>query len=301
MLYAGKLKYDTATAISLGRREQQEDAIITDFPAGSGMGIVVLADGMGGHAAGDVASKIVVTEVFSELKLQSGDSSRMERRMGDILQDAAYGANECVGEYSSRKTDDAVMGATLLAPVIIEDRLFWISVGDSPLYLLRDGGLVRLNEDHAIGSQIEYLVGNGLMRREEALSYPDQNCLTSVIFGADIPQIDCPSEPFQLAAGDIVIAASDGLLVLVEERIAEIISPLQSQSAQEIGAQLMRAIEAEDDPFQDNVSFCVIKVLHNRAPAMVAPEGFSRPRMVHQKSEGAAMWAFVPVQGSVTG
>jgi len=78
------LQYDVASAISLGKRDVQEDAIICDFPLGSELGFAVLADGMGGHAAGDIASKIVVTEVFSELKLQSGDPKGME---GDIAED----------------------------------------------------------------------------------------------------------------------------------------------------------------------------------------------------------------------
>ena len=65
-------RFDVASAICQGR-DYQEDAIVTDFPFGSDSGVVVLADGMGGHAAGDVASKIVVTEVFSELKFESAN------------------------------------------------------------------------------------------------------------------------------------------------------------------------------------------------------------------------------------
>ena len=63
-------RYDVATALGLGQRELQEDALVTDFPAGQDVGFVVLADGMGGHAAGELASAILVTEVFAELKFK---------------------------------------------------------------------------------------------------------------------------------------------------------------------------------------------------------------------------------------
>ncbi|MDU8927839.1 SpoIIE family protein phosphatase [Alisedimentitalea sp. MJ-SS2] len=260
MLHAGNLQFDTATLINQGRRERQEDAVIADFPSGSPVGLMVLADGMGGHDAGDVASKIVVTEVFSELKLQSGNPGDLEDRIGDVLHGAMHGANECVGLYSQTKVDDFVMGATLLATVLIENRLFWVSVGDSPLFLLRRNELRRLNDEHAVGSQIDYLVETGQMRRDEALTYPDQNCLTSVIVGGEIPQVDCPAAPLQLIEGDILIAASDGVLVLSDERIAEIARAERRHSAQRIADALMSEIIEADDPSQDNVSFGIVKV-----------------------------------------
>ena len=301
MPHVDKFRYDTATLISQGRRERQEDAIISDFPTGSQMGFVVLADGMGGHDAGDVASKIVVTEVFSELKLRSGDPDLMEAHIGEVLHEAAHGANDCVSAFSDDRDDDSVMGATLLAPVLIEDRLFWISVGDSPLYLMRDGVLRRLNEDHAIGSQIDYLVTSGLMRRDEAENYPDQNCLTSVIVGREIPQIDCPDTPFQLIEGDILIAASDGLLVLSDERIAEIIRPVQKFSSEAIGAAIMGEIEALDDPHQDNVTFCVVKVLGQQTASIHPRDAGTRARMFTRREGSVTIVASVSGAASAAG
>ncbi|MDQ2090886.1 PP2C family protein-serine/threonine phosphatase [Marimonas arenosa] len=301
MLPMDKFSYDAATAISQGRRDRQEDALISDFPSGSGVGFAVLADGMGGHAAGDVASKIVVTEVFSELKLQSGDVAEMESRIGEILRDAAIGANDCVGLYSQERPDDQLMGATLLAPVLIEDRLFWISVGDSPFYLMRDGVLSRLNEDHAVGSQIDFLVASGLMERDEALNHPEQDSLTSVLVGEEIPQIDCPAKPFQLAEGDILVAASDGLLVLGEEDLARILRPLRHRPAEEIAAALMTAIENADDPHQDNVSLCVIRVVRPGTTAPVGVEDSLRRKVLRQDHGDVTIVARVSNRASATG
>jgi len=217
------LQYDVASAISLGKRDVQEDAIICDFPLGSELGFAVLADGMGGHAAGDIASKIVVTEVFSELKLQSGDPKGMEGDIAEVLLGAALAANDCIGAHADAEPGTEGMGATLVAPVLMQNRLYWISVGDSPLFLYRNGSLTQLNEDHSMAPQIDYLVRTGVMEPETALNHPDRNCLTSVLAGNEVPRIDCPATPVQLMDGDIVIAASDGLQFLENPEIADIL------------------------------------------------------------------------------
>jgi len=251
--------YDAATAISLGRRERQEDAVAADFPAGAGTGFAVLADGMGGHAAGDVASKIVVTEVFSDLKLRAGDPDAMEDRIGEVLQAAADGANACLGEYTGCRPESQGMGTTLLAPVLFHDRLYWISVGDSPLYLFRGGRLIRLNAEHSMAAEFENLVAQGRMAAAEAASHPDRHCVTSVLTGAGIRRIDCRSAPVRLRGGDIVLAASDGLQFLEEAEIAAVLAAERHSASARIGAALMQQLELLNAPEQDNAALCVIK------------------------------------------
>lgn len=264
--FLAKTRYDVASAISIGRRDCQEDAIIADFPQGAEHGFVVLADGMGGHAAGDIASKIVVTEVFSELKLQSGDPGQFEGNITRILRNAASVANECVLSHATSYPRTNGMGATLLAPVLLKDRLYWISVGDSPLFLFRDGHLSQLNEDHSLAPQIDHMVRSGLMPEERGRNHPDRNCLTSVLIGLDIPRVDCPEEPVALKAGDIVVAASDGLQFLGNDQIAEILDGHTSSTSAEITAALMQRIETLGDPDQDNVSFSVIRLYRPGGP-----------------------------------
>ncbi|MCF6233713.1 MAG: protein phosphatase 2C domain-containing protein [Rhodobacteraceae bacterium] len=266
------LVYDVASAISLGQREVQEDAIICDFPIGAPFGFAVLSDGMGGHAAGDIASKIVVTEVFAELKLQSGNPEAMENGIVTILQGAATSANDCIRVHAGNDKTTRGMGATLVAPVLMADRLYWVSIGDSPLFLFRDGTLKQLNQDHSMAPQIDFLARVGMIKTDAATSHPDRHCLTSVLAGHDIARIDCPETAVKMHHGDIVIAASDGLQFLENSKISEVLTELAFATSAEISTALLCALEQLGDPDQDNVSFCVIKVLDTAEPARKATD-----------------------------
>ena len=253
-------RYDVASGISQGARDYQEDAITADFPVGAEAGFVVLADGMGGHAAGDVASKIVLTEVFSELKFHFADVGAFEARAPEILRGVADLANETLRQHTRSHPETDGMGATLVVPALVENRLWWISVGDSPLFLYRNGRLSQLNEDHSMAPQIDFMVKSGLMDPQVAANHPDRNCLISVLMGTRIPKIDCPTKPFALMAGDIVVCASDGLQFLTNAQIEKVLAKYRKTRSTEIAERLLGELIRLDDPDQDNISFTVIKV-----------------------------------------
>ena len=257
-------RFDVASAICQGGRDYQEDAIVTDFPFGSDSGVVVLADGMGGHAAGDVASKIVVTEVYSELKFQSANFTDFEMEIPQFLTAAAVNANNCVRQHVKENPDTRGTGATLVSLVLIENRMFWMSVGDSPLYHFRGGKLKQLNEDHSMAPQIDFMVKSGLLDPIAGKNHPDRNCLTSVILGERVAKSDCPRTPFELQVGDIVVVSSDGLQYLEEPHIQKILHRYRRRKSAEIAGYLLEAIEALADPDQDNCTFSVIKLNHNK-------------------------------------
>ena len=255
-------RYDVASGLAQGGRDYQEDAIVTDFPYGMDSGVAVLADGMGGHEAGDVASKIVVTEVFSELKFRSATFADAEDRIPNCLVHATAAANATILDYVKTNPEARGMGATLVSLVLIENRMFWMSVGDSPLYVLRDGKLRQLNEDHSLAPQIDFMVEQGLIDSETAKNNPDRNCLTSVIMGQQIPKSDCPPTPFELKLGDVVVVSSDGLQYLGDEKLQKVLHRYRRRKSAEIAGHLLEAIAALGDPDQDNVSFSVIKLNH---------------------------------------
>ncbi|MEO1640650.1 MAG: protein phosphatase 2C domain-containing protein [Pseudomonadota bacterium] len=257
-------RFDVASAICQGGRDYQEDAIITDFPFGADSGLVVLADGMGGHAAGDVASKIVVTEVFSELKFESANFADFESEIPTFLTSSAVNANGVVREHVTAHPETKGMGATLVSLVLVENRMYWMSIGDSPLFHFRNGKLQQLNEDHSMAPQIDFMVKSGLLDEEAGRNHPDRNCLTSVILGDRVAKSDCPKTPFELQVGDIVVVSSDGLQYLEDAKIQKILHRYRRKKAAEIAGYLLEAIEALADPDQDNCTFSVIKLNHNK-------------------------------------
>lgn len=260
--------FDAATALSKGERDYQEDALISDFAKGSDAGFVVLADGMGGHAAGDVASKIVVTEVYSDLMFLRGDVEAFEAEMKERLFHAAMGANGCLKDHVEAYPETQGMGATLVASVIVGGNLYWISIGDSPLFLFRDGVLKQLNEDHSMAPQIDFMVETGLLAPEEARNHPDRNILTSVLFGAEVPQIDCSGDPVALQNNDILIVASDGLQFLSNKAIETVLRNNARKQSAQIVDELLETVLDLRDPDLDNVSFSVVKVSDSSADAI---------------------------------
>ena len=266
-------RFDVASAICQGGRDYQEDAIVTDFPFGTDTGVVVLADGMGGHAAGDVASKIVVTEVYSELKFQSANFVQQEKDIPTFMAMAASGANAQVRDHVKDNPAVRGMGATLVSLVIVENRMYWMSIGDSPLYMLRNGKMEQLNEDHSMAPQIDFMAQQGLLDPEAAKNHPDRNCLTSVILGERVAKSDCPTKPFELKLGDIIVVSSDGLQYLEDPKIQKILHRYRRRKSAEICGHLLEAIETLADPDQDNCSFAVIKLNHNKPmERVIAPK-----------------------------
>ncbi len=276
------IRFDVASVLNRGCRDYQEDAIATDFSVGADFGYAVLSDGMGGHAAGDVASKIVVTEVFSELKFQSSNIEEFAENVVDVLQSAAISANACMAAHTSSNPDTAGMGATLVAPVFVRDSLFWISIGDSPFYLFRDGILTQLNEDHSLGPHIDYMVRSGMMSEDVGRNHPDRNALTSVLIGETIERIDCPATPVRVKDGDIFVVASDGLQFLSNREIRTVLETKSDKDAREIAEVLLEKLKDLDDPEQDNISFSVIKTAVTESKTNGHRANFDRDETPHE-------------------
>lgn len=253
-------RFDVASALDLGSRDTQEDALITDFPVGDDCGCVILSDGMGGHTAGDVASNIVVTEVFSDLKFHRPGLEGYAAELPSIMAQAAREANKTLGEFVLSHPGSYGMGATLLAAAMVGPDLYWASVGDSPLYLFRGGELRRLNSDHSMAPQIDLMAAMGMLTADAARLHPDRNMLISAIFGGDIVKMDVPETAFPMQTGDIVIAASDGLQSLSDAAIRDLLDNHSEETSAGIAQALLQALKERSDPDQDNISFAVIKV-----------------------------------------
>ena len=214
--------------------------------------MLVLADGMGGHAGGAEASKTVV-EGFQDAFHHDADS------VADRFNAGVTAANERVREKQEADPNLSEMGATLVAAVVLGADLYWVSVGDSLLWVFRDGRLHRLNADHSMRPVLQDLVELGRMTEEEALADPRANQLRSVIYGDAIPMIDMNAEGFGLERGDLVVLASDGLETLPDEALAEVIKA-GADDAERIVEALLDAIAGAGRPGQDNTTILVYRV-----------------------------------------
>ncbi|MGR3512406.1 MAG: PP2C family protein-serine/threonine phosphatase [Paracoccaceae bacterium] len=257
-------RFDVASALDRGGRDYQEDSLVSDFAVGDDLGIVVLADGMGGHSAGDIASKTVVTEVFSELKFHSDLFFDHPEHLPQLMQGAITNANDCIRDAITENPESRGMGSTVIAAVLAGTKMYWSSVGDSPLYHYRSGQLEQVNEDHSMAPQIDAMVAAGAIRPEDAKMHPDRNSLTSAVAGGKIARMDNRGLALSLKAGDIVVVSSDGLQFLEDKVIAKIITRNRRKPSADIANALLQAVKGLEDPEQDNISFAVIKVRHEK-------------------------------------
>lgn len=257
---AKMLEFDTATAAIIGKREYQDDSVVASLPTGQGSGFAIVADGIGGHAAGDVASSIATSEVFTHLKMHQKLIEEGSVNVPFMLRTAAESANQKLAEHVDLHPETKGMGTTLLVPVIRGDKMSWLSIGDSPLFLLRGGALRQLNKVHSMAPQIDMMVKSGAMSEEKSKDHPDRHALLSVVNGEEIAEIDCPSSPVGLKPGDVIIVASDGLLSLASSVIAKTLMTSADGRSADIVDALLRAVKDADQPNQDNTTIVVIKV-----------------------------------------
>ncbi|MCG6883997.1 MAG: protein phosphatase 2C domain-containing protein [Silicimonas sp.] len=257
-------RFDVASALDRGGRDYQEDSLVSDFAVGDDCGIVVLADGMGGHSAGDIASKTVVTEVYSELKYHSDMFFDHAEHLPQLMLNAITNANDCIREAMTENPESRGMGSTVVAVVMAGNKLYWSSVGDSPLYHYRAGKMDLVNEDHSMAPQIDAMVAAGSIKAEDAKTHPERNCLTSAVAGGKIARIDNRGLSLELKAGDIIVVSSDGLQFLEDKVIAKIITRNRRKPSADIANALLQAVKGLEDPEQDNISFSVVKVRHEK-------------------------------------
>ncbi|MFZ1642384.1 MAG: protein phosphatase 2C domain-containing protein [Candidatus Contendobacter sp.] len=233
-----------------GNRSQQEDDYgVFKLPAELEAGdlLLVLADGMGGEQAGARASALAVRGFVGAYDRASAVAipDRLEQTLAHVNERMARDvAIDPQGLHG--------MGCTLLAVVLAEEGLYWISVGDSPLWLWRQGRLYRLNQDHAYRSVLAYQVSSGEISAADAARHPDRNALISAVTGTELELVDLPRQPYPLEPDDQILLASDGLLTLDEKEIAAVLS--RARAEDHPCRQLLAAVAGRRNLHQDNVT-----------------------------------------------
>lgn len=241
------------------RSSQQDDAAIVNWP--NGFSLSILADGMGGHAGGAEASQLVVN-TFRQHFVDSAESDIRQRFLS-----ALSAANLAIFEYTQQHPELEGMGSTFLAVVFDGTAIQWISVGDSPLWLYRDGAITQLNENHSMATVLAKQVEEGLISAEEAASSPERSQLLEAILGKDIKMLDAPEETFPVQAGDIIILASDGVETCSLDELQELLSTASKKSdthAESLVASILSKVDEHQRASQDNSTLNIIRIVSDQ-------------------------------------
>ncbi len=253
-----RLEFECAGAAIKGARPYQEDTFDTWRPnaaakAGAKPLLAVLSDGMGGHVAGEIASKLACTHY---VKAFSSEQGPVERR----LEHSLVASNDAIDNAIRKDGSLKGMGCTLVAAYLDREGLRWVSVGDSMLLLFRNGELHRLNADHSLGALLDKHAEANIITQEEARSSPQRRTLRSALIGAPIGLRELTLRPTPLQHGDWLIIASDGLETLSGNEKASIISQHSDGPAKDLIKTLLREVTRRRVENQDNTSVVVVRV-----------------------------------------
>lgn len=227
-------------------RKCNEDAIDLSVP-----GLFILADGMGGYEGGQIASSLAVKQTAAFLADKKEDFSE------EAMKQAVLFANEEILRKKEEEPGLSSMGTTLEAAALAGDQLFWAHVGDSRLYVWKDGELTQITEDH---SYVMQLVREGKLSKDAMRSHPRKNEITRAVGIDSSLQVDTGT--LTIAEGDMLLLCSDGLTSMVtDEEIGSLLAQSPKASKEELAALgehlMQRVYEAGA---KDNVSFILVQI-----------------------------------------
>ena len=200
-------------ATHTGRRKNNEDSMFA--PNGPDGFFAVVADGMGGHNAGEVASRIVVDTIVDALN----GADLPERVTAKDIENMLIAANTAVYDNAKKNRERLGMGSTATVAVFKRDSMIVGQVGDSRAYLLSNGQLSQITKDH---SYVQLLIDKGYITQEEAQYHPQKNIITRALGTEEAVQVDTITVP--LGDGDTVLLCTDGLNgVVPDNSIADIL------------------------------------------------------------------------------
>jgi protein phosphatase len=210
--------------------------------------LFLVADGMGGHAAGEVASRIA-SSTLQEMLSNAGS----EGDSAEALRFAAQAANARIYEAQRQNPEYQGMGSTLTALMVKGSSYYIAHVGDSRAYLLRDGTLDQLTRDHSV---VWHLFESGVLRKADLSKHPQKNLIIRSI--GPHPQVEVDVETGEARERDVFLLCSDGLTdVLTDEAIHRILSD-STKSPQELAEVLVSSANAGGGP--DNVTVVVVRL-----------------------------------------
>ena len=253
------VQVDVAWGQIQGTRDSQQDAVAClAWP--SGLHLLVVADGIGGQAGGDVASGTVVSNFRDAFVAASNLLAR------DRLLQALEVSNHALSDRIEAEPQLAGMGTTIVAATVDESVLQWVSVGDSSLWLVRDREIRRLNANHSVGAMLDAQVRAGCSSAREAASAPDRSHLLDAVLGRQIKLVDAPSDQFDLRPSDRLVLGSDGLETCSRDVLGQIAAAEGLNSAGIVDS-ILQEVEGSAKACQDNASVVVVQFAESEGSA----------------------------------
>jgi serine/threonine protein phosphatase PrpC len=231
-----------------GSRKVNQDRLAYTYSRDTLM--LVVADGMGGHAGGEIAAQIAV-RLFIERFQQ--EAKPVLKNPLKFLQDTMLRAHAALGSYANQFSMLETPRTTCVCTIVQAGHAYWAHVGDSRLYLFRQGGLIGSTKDH---SKVQYLVDQGIIGADEIIDHPDRNKIFSCLGGLVDPVIDL-SRRTPLRNGDIIVMCTDGLWAVLDQK--EMSTWLTSTPILKTAPQMMREGEKRGGPDGDNLSAIVVR------------------------------------------
>lgn len=245
--------YDCASHIGKVRKNNEDyckgEILNTDFGP---VGIFALADGMGGHNKGEVASKLAVENIVEFLKENLLQSNNIKiDYIDDIIKQAYHSVNHIIYEKSISSLEFDGMGTTLVIAIIYKDNLYVANVGDSRCYLLNENGFNKITIDHSV---VEELVKANIITKEEAKTHPGRNHITRAIGTDEMVIVDIFKR--EIHKGNKILLTSDGLTGFVGDDIIKDIL-LKDDDVKNLAQELINT--ANDISGKDNISVVLIE------------------------------------------
>ena len=240
------MKLYAMTDVGRKREINQDYVYVTDKPIGPFPNLLVVADGMGGHKAGDFASKYTAMVLREELEKTT------LKKPEEILRNVVAIANHKLIQISETDVKLEGMGTTLVAATVIGNTLYFSNVGDSRLYLINDK-IRQISKDHSL---VEEMVRLGGIKAEEAKHHPDKNIITRAMGVKE--DVEADIYEYRLHKGDLILMCTDGLSNMVEdEDMFDIV-----KSARDIVEAVLMLIEkANSNGGKDNIGVVMAEPL----------------------------------------
>lgn len=242
----------------VGDRDGNEDRV--GYTYSRDVLLMVVCDGMGGHAQGEVAAEIAVTEITRRFQHEARNKLR---KPADFLVSAIQSAHRAIVSHAVEHNMLECPRTTCVACIVQNGSAYWAHAGDSRLYVLREGRLATATQDH---SRVQQMVDSGEITAEMAARHPDRNKIFSCLGGVVPPQISVARD-FELRSGDTIMLSTDGFWANIP---ASLMAPmLRKQSVVELMPGMMDEAHRRANGESDNISV-VAMTWENQDDAMVA-------------------------------